>query len=221
MAYPALPVKTSTTGPKILTFAGAFALLVTVAVAVLVVRLFLSVVPLGVVAADGAPGPDAVGGTEVPGSVSVELAADTTYVVYLAAPTGSEAELAGDVTVTDPAGAEVPRIPGPASTSTRDGVTAEDVYTFRAGAAGEYTVAAPALADPSASASASIVVAQGHDMPGFFAGLFGTIFGVFLAIGLGMVGLGMTVAGGIWWYVRRSRRRLSPGAPPPREEWQR
>ncbi|SEE64163.1 hypothetical protein [Ruania alba] len=212
MSIPPPPAPTSTTGPKILTFSGAAVLVLAIAVIVVVVRLFLSVLPFGVVAADGAPGPDAAGGTEVPGTVSLELTADSTYVVYLAHPSGLDGvELAEAVTVTGPGGTPVAGIPAPASSSTMNGVTAQDVFAFRTDAAGEYTVAAPALADSAATPWATVVVAEGHDMQGFFGGLFGSVFGVFAAIALGVAGVGMTLGGAIWWYIRVHPQR--PYAP--------
>src|SRR5690625_2734790 len=116
MAYRPLPVKTSTTGPKILTGVGVLMLLAAIAVAVGVVRLFLSVLPTGLVAADGAPGADAAGGTEVPGSVTLDLTGDSTYVVYLARPSGSTGvQLSDMVSVTGPDGQEA--LPGMAPSS--------------------------------------------------------------------------------------------------------
>ncbi len=210
MTYPASPAKTSTTGPKILTFGGIGLLVVTAVLAVFVVRLFLSVLPLGIVDSDGSPGPDAVGGTDVPGSVTLTLETDTAYTVYLAFPSNTAAALSEDPTVTDAMGTILPGLPAPASTSTIGGVSAEGVHTFRTSAAGEYTIDVPELADPDSTPWATAVVTEGDDLPAFFSGLFGTVFGVFLAIGLGVLGLGMVVGGGIWWYVR-SRVRNAPG----------
>ncbi|HIZ37909.1 MAG TPA: hypothetical protein H9815_19195 [Candidatus Ruania gallistercoris] len=217
MAYSPLPVKTSTRGPKILTAVGVVLLLAAIAVVVLVVRLFLSVLPTGIVAADGAPGQEAAGGTEVPGTVTLSLPADTTYAIYLAHPSSADdVELSDRITVTGPDGQAAIPAPTPSGTLTRSGVSAHDVSSFRTGAAGDYTVTAPELQDPDSTAWATIIVAESDNIPGFIGSVFGTIAGVFLAIGLGLAGLIVTIIGAIWWYTRgQNRRRVEAGGPNP------
>lgn len=213
MAYSPLPVKTSTTGPKILTAVGVLMLIAALAVVGLVVRLFLSVLPTGIVGADGAPGPDAVGGTEVPGSVTLDLPASSAFAVYLARPSGSTGvQLSDTVSVTGPDGQEAfPGITPSGSVDVR-GVSARDVYSFRTSDAGEYTVTAPELTDPDAVEWATIIVAPSKEVPAFFGGIFGTIAGVFVAIGLGGAGLIVTIIGAVWWYTRsKDRRRVEAG----------
>src|SRR5699024_11091454 len=139
------------TGPKILTGVGVLMLIAALPVAGLVVRLFLSVLPTGIVGADGAPGPDAVGGTEVPGSVTLDLPASSAFAIYLARPSGSTGVQHSDiVSVTGPEGQEA--FPGftPIGSVAVRGVSARIVYFFRTGDAGEYTVTAPELTDPDA-----------------------------------------------------------------------
>ena len=219
MAYSPLPVQTSTRGPKILTWVGVGLLLAAIAVVVLVVRTFLSVLPIGIVAADGAPGPDAAGGTEVPGTVTLSLPAETTYAVYLAYPSGVSVQLSEEVEVTGPDGEPASRTSVPSGTTTSNGVTARDVSAFRTGAAGDYTITAPELENPDTAPWATIIVTESDSIPGFVGGLFGTIAGVFLAIGLGIAGLIVTVLGAIWWYTRNQNRRQveagGPNPPPP------
>ncbi|UFU06082.1 hypothetical protein [Ruania halotolerans] len=220
MSMPAPPATTSTTGPKILTFSGAVVLACAIVVIVVVVRLFLSVLPLGVVGADGAPGPEAVGGTDVPGSVTLPLSADTTYAVYLAHPSHADGvALSAAVSVTGVSGETVRSTAGPSGSSSSNGVGAHIVHTFRTSGAGEYTVDVPTLADPGVTPWATVVIAEGDDLPAFFTGVFGTVFGVFAAIGLGVAGTAMTLAGVIWWHLRsRARAAVPPGyaGQPPR-----
>ena len=214
MAYSPLPVKTSTQGPKILTAVGVVLLLAAIAVVVLVVRLFLSVLPTGIVAADGAPGPDAAGGTGVPGTVTLSLPADTTYAIYLAHPTGVSVQLSDEIVVTGPDGQPAGSAATPSGTTTHHGVTARDVDAFRTGAAGNYTLTAPELENPDPSRWATIIVTESDSIPGFVGGVFGTIAGVFVAIGLGLAGLTVTIVGAIWWYTRRqNQRQVGAGGP--------
>ncbi|WP_147918904.1 hypothetical protein [Ruania zhangjianzhongii] len=217
MAYSPLPVQTSTKGPKILTAVGVLLLLAAIAVIVLVVRLFLSVLPTGIIAADGAPGPDAAGGTEVPGTVTLSLPAQTTYAVYLAHPSSVDGLLLSDrITVTGPDGQAASPAATPSGTTTSNGVSASDVSSFRTGAAGDYTVTVPELEDPDATPWATVIVTESDNIPGFIGGVFGTIAGVFVAIGLGLAGLTVTIIGVIWWYTRRqNRRRVEAGGPNP------
>ncbi len=213
MAYRPLPVKTSTTGPKILTAVGVLMLIATIAVVVVVVQLFLSVLPTGIVSDHGAPGPEAAGGTQVPGTATLHLEANTTYVVYLAQPSSSPSvELSDQVEVITPSGQAAGPTPVPGSSITVNAVSARSIFAFLSGPAGEYTITAPPLVDPDAAPWATVVVAPGDDLPSFFGGLFGTISGVFLAIGLGVVGLIVTTIGAIWWYTRRKdQRRVAAG----------
>lgn len=207
------PVKTSTRGPKLLTAIGALCLVGAVVVAVIVVRLFLSVVPFGITSADGGPGNNAVGGVEVPGEVTLTLDGDTTYAVYLAHPSAADGIVLADrVTVTGPGGAEVARVAGASDHSTTNSVSAESLFTFRTGSAGEYTVDAPPLAGPAATPWAQVIVAPQKALGGFLGSLFGTIAGVFVTIGLAGAGVVMVLIGGIWWYTRsKARKQLQRG----------
>lgn len=213
MTHSPLPVKTSTTGPKILTGVGVLMVIAALAVVALVVRLFLSVLPTGIVGADGAPGADAVGGTEVPGSVTLDLPASSAFAIYLARPSGSTGvQLSDMVSVTGPDGQEAfPGITPSGSVDVR-GVSAHDVYSFRTSDAGEYTVTAPELTEPDAVEWATIIIAPTKEVPAFLGGVLGSLAGVFVAIGLGMVGLIVTIIGAIWWYTRsKDRRRVAGG----------
>lgn len=217
MTTPAVP-KTSRKWPITLTAAGVVLLIGAVVVAVMVARLFLSVVPFGVVSADGGPGSDALGGTEVPGEVTVVLEANSVYAVYLAHPSAAvEAELLDQVTVTAPDGAEVSEVPAPSSNSTVNDVSASSIFAFRTGAAGEYTVTAPPLTASSDAPWASVIVAPHQGFGGFFSSLFSSIAGVFIALGMAGVGIVLVLVGAIWWYTRsRTRKQVLAGQWVPR-----
>lgn len=217
----------STRGAKVLTFSGAFLLLLTVVVAVLVARVFVGVLPTGVVTSGGEPGPAVVASVDAPGAVEVELEADR-YAVYLAQPsTGSDdpedaVGLAGDLLVTGVDGTVVD-----ASGSThvsmstgRGGVSAHTVASFTITEPGTYEVIVPPTTDGS---PATVLLTPDQDFAPFFAGIFGSVLGVFVAIGLGILGFLMTAGGIVWWVLARRPRlpsadlpqadRRLPGAP--------
>jgi hypothetical protein len=93
--------------------------------------------------------------------------------------------------------------------ASRGGVTASTVAGFTSVEAGAYTVSVP----PSPVDGAQVLLVEDTEVGGFLAGLFGTIAGVFLVCVLAVVGLGMTIGGGVWWgYRARARHALTrPG----------
>ncbi|MFS0702234.1 hypothetical protein AB6N24_19855 [Cellulomonas sp. 179-A 4D5 NHS] len=211
-AAPATP--RSTRGAKILTAGGALLLLLTLVVGIGVARVFLGVLPLGVVTSQGEPGPAVVASLDAPGATEVELPADR-YAVYVAQPSadrggagdGDDAVgLAADLVVTGADGTAVDTSRGPQVTSTTGGggVTAHTVASFTITEPGTYTVVAPPTEDGS---TATVLLAPDQDFAPFLAGIFGSILGVFLAIGLGLVGF-LLLAGGIVWWVLARRTRL-------------
>lgn len=205
--------KTSRKAPVAVTILGAVCLVGAVVAAVIAVRLFMSVIPLGVVAADGSPGSKAVGGVEVPGQVALRLDADTTYAVYLARPAAADdVDLMGPVTLVGPDGAEVAHVPGASGHSSMNGVEAETLFTFSTADAGEYTLAAPPMAPSSWAPWAHVIVTPAPATGGFIASVFGTIAGIFVTIGLALAGGILVIVGGIWWYTRaKARRQLQAG----------
>lgn len=211
------PAPRSTRGAKVLTFSGAFVLLLTIAVGIGVARVFVGVLPVGVLASDGGPGPETVASLDAPGAVEVELDADR-YAVYVAQPTdgrGADDDpvgLASDLLVADPDGAVVDTSGGThvSSTTGRGGVTAHTVASFTITEPGTYQVVAPATEDGS---PATVLIAPDQDFAPFFAGIFGSILGVFLAIGLGLIGGLMLVGGIVWWVLARRPRLPSADLP--------
>ncbi|MBZ2198392.1 hypothetical protein [Occultella gossypii] len=208
------PVKTAVRGPIILTVTGAVVLIAAIVIGVIVVRLFLSVLPLGLVGSDGGPGPDAAGGAEVPGTLTLDLEADSTYVVLLSYPSNApEPELSDSVTVIGPDGEPAAPAAGASLTVTTGGVSARDIEYVQTGAAGPYTIEVPPLADPAATPWARIVVAEVDALPGFFAGVAGSIAGVFLVFGLGIAGVAMVIGGAVWWSSRARAGRAQAAGP--------
>lgn len=214
-AAPATP--RSTRGAKVLTFSGAFVLLLTLALSIGVARVFVGVLPLGVVTSAGEPGSAVVASLDAPGAAEVELTADR-YAVYVAQPsTGREDEddavgLATDLLVSASDGTVVDTSRGTQVTMTTGGggITARTVASFTITEPGTYTVIAPATEDGS---PATVLLAPDQDFAPFFAGIFGSILGVFLAIGLGLVGLLMLAGGIVWWVLARRTRLPSADLP--------
>ncbi|WP_141372268.1 hypothetical protein [Cellulomonas cellasea] len=213
-AAPAAP--RSTRGAKVLTFSGAFVLLLTLALSIGVARVFLGLLPLGVVTSAGEPGPAVVASLDAPGAAEVELAADR-YAVYVAQPSsGGDADdavgLATDLLVSASDGTVVDTSRGTQVTMTTGGggVTAHTVASFTITEPGTYTVIAPATEDGS---PATVLLAPDQDFAPFFAGIFGSILGVFLAIGLGLLGVLMLAGGIVWWVLARRTRLPSADLP--------
>ncbi|WP_258724381.1 hypothetical protein [Cellulomonas sp. NS3] len=207
----------STRGAKILTAGGALVLLLTLALSIGVARVFLGVLPLGILTSQGEPGSAVVASLDAPGVTEVELAADR-YAVYVAQPSAGRddaddaAGLAADLLVAAADGTVVDTSRGPQVTSTTGGggVTARTVASFTITEPGTYTVVSPPTEDGS---PATVLLAPDQDFAPFFAGIFGSILGVFLAIGLGLVGLLMLAGGIVWWVLARRTRLPSADLP--------
>ena len=211
-ALPQRPVATSLRGPVTMTTIGVLLLVATAVVAFFVVRTFVSIVPFGVLDGSGNPGSASVASTTAPGTTTATLEPGY-YDLYLVVPASERyARLEGTAQLVHSDGTSVTaEPPGVNGTATMGGSRAFIVAGFRVETAGEHTLTVPV----ASSADAQVVLVEGHDLAGFMSGVFGTVGGVFLAIGLGVVGFGLTVGGVIWWVVRaRARRRVAAGRQP-------
>lgn len=194
----------STRGPAWLTVTGVLLVLAAAVVAALVARGMAVMLPMDVLGPDGTPGSGVVGVVDVPGTAQMELEADTDYALYLAVQgEAAEAELSGDIRVEAPDGrARAATSAVGVSVSTARGATsARTVASFETDEAGTYTLTAPAL---EGGGDGLVLVAPDRPVLPFVAGIFGSVLGVFLAIGLGLTGVPMTVLGIVWWRRRRS-----------------
>ncbi|NKY38335.1 hypothetical protein [Cellulomonas septica] len=215
-SYPPPSPSTSTTprrslvGPVVLTSAGALLLVGAIVAAVVVARTFLSLLPLGVIDAQGDAGPSAVAWTDVPGAVDVDLAPGRYDVFLVVDDVDAHTGLDADVRVVGPDGSpvEVDDAPGVSINAQRGDRRAFNVAAFTVTAAGEHTVVVPG----SPSDGALAVVAEGQRTSSFLLGVFGTIGGVFLTIVLGLLGLGLTAGGVVWWALRARARTVGPTA---------
>lgn len=189
------------TGPAWTTFIGVGLVVVAAVVAGFAVQAFIGVLPGGVLTLDGSPG-GAVVATVDAGTRGTATLEPGRYTLWLAAP-GSEGTLTGPVQVTGPDDRAVPlRTPSTSSQITMGDTYAVAGSTFAATTAGRYVIAVPA-AEPATARVLLVPTASEQDLA---HGILGTVGGAFLAIGLGLVGTGMAVGGGIWWWMRRHPR---------------
>ena len=206
------PVRTSLAGPVTMTSIGAVLLVATIVVAVFVVRTFVSIVPLGVLDAGGDPGSSSLASTPAPGSTTARLDPGY-YHLYLVVPVSEQyGTLDGDALLTGTDGTAITAEPSAVNGSaSMGGSRAFTVAGFRVEQGGEYTLTVPV----ASSDDAQVVLVEGHDVAGFFAGVLGTVGGVFVSIGLGAIGFGLTGGGGVGGDVRgRARRRVAAGPQP-------
>lgn len=209
----AVPPETSLRGPVWLTVSGAVLCLVAVAAAVLVARTFVGILPTDLLDGDGGPGPGVVATLDAPGTTTVDLEADTRYVVLVAEPwTGGSEEgehtgLTADVVVRTPdeRTLEASLSPGVNLTSSRGGTTVHSVGAFRTDVGGEHTLQAPAA--EGGAEDVQVLVALDEPFLPFFTGIFGTVMGVFVVIGAALLGVPMLVIGIVWWRRRAAARR--------------
>ena len=199
MTLPApAPAPRRATGPVWLTFTGVGLVVVAAVAAGFAVRAFLGVLPSGVLRLDGSPGGDVVATVDA-GAQGTATLEPGRYTLWLAAP-GSEGTLTGPAQVTGPDDRAVPlRTPSMSSQITMGDTYAVASSTFTATTAGQYVLTVPA-AEPSTARVLLVPTASEQDLT---HGILGTVGGAFLAVGLGLVGTGMAVGGGIWWWVRR------------------
>lgn len=206
------PRPRSTRGPAGLTLAGVLLVLAAAVVAAVLARGMAGMLPTDLLDADGEPASGVVGVVDAPGTARMDLEADTDYAVYLAmqAP-GEDAALADDVRVQAPDG-RVTQASSAAEvsvTTSRGPTTAWTVGAFETNEAGTYTLTAPAV---RGGADALVLVAPDQPVLPFVAGIFGTVLGVFVAIGLSLAGVPMTVLGVVWWRRRAAELRGAPAA---------
>lgn len=208
------PRARSTRGPAGLTVAGVVLVVAAAVVAVLVARGMAGMLPTDLLGADGKPASGVVGVVDAPGTARMDLEADTDYAVYLAMQRPPEGvDLAGDVRVEAPDGrvtlasssAEV------SVTTSREPTTAWTVGAFETDEAGTYTLTAPAVSN---GGDALVLVAPDQPVLPFVAGIFGTVLGVFVVIGLALAGVPMTVLGVVWWRRRATEPAGGPAGPP-------
>ncbi|NCT90902.1 hypothetical protein GXB85_08065 [Cellulomonas sp. APG4] len=195
------PPRRNLRGARALTFGGVAALALAVVVGGLAVVLALRTLPTDVLDRHGDDGAGVLVAVPVPGSGSVELSPGD-HAVYLARPAGAGATPSAQdaLTVTGPDGEPVRlRSPGVSGETTMGGTTASTITGFSADVAGTYTVTAVADGLPD---DARVLVVTDAGFGTFFGGLAGTIAGVFTAVVLGIVGVTLTVTGGVLWYLR-------------------
>ncbi|MBD5787593.1 hypothetical protein IF650_15585 [Cellulosimicrobium terreum] len=166
---------------------------------------FLRALPTGVVDTAGRPGSAALGSGEVPGAADVTVTSGEPYSVWAVTVGGDEPFDVDDVTVACDGGTgptvSFPAVSGSSGAGT---YTARTVAQLIAPADGTCTVAVAAGPGSSAGPGGStFVVTEGWRFGELVATVGGTILLWFVAIGGGVVGLGLLVGGIVWRYVSR------------------
>lgn len=203
---PAAVPPRSITGPLALTSVGTLLLAAAQVLGLLVAQSFLAVLPTGVLASDGTPGPDAVAYTAVPGVVTAVLERGRHDVFLVVDADHAHTGLLGPVEVVGPDGQRVAvdDAPGVSINASRADRRAFNVAAFDVTTPGEHAVVLPRAATPGAVA----VVAEGMPTWSFARGVLGTVAGTFAVVGLAAVGLAVTAGGVAWWARRAPARRL-------------
>lgn len=193
-------------GARVLTWVGAALLAISLVAAGFGVSSFFNVLPVGVVTSTGEPGPNAIGGGEVPGELEIYATHGERIVIWEATPRGESFTMhRDDLQVTGSEGEVQVRMPSVSGNSSIGDVQARTVAEFVAPSEGGYTI----VVDAVEGSSSSFIAARGDSFPGFFAGLFSTIVLWFIAIGGGITAVILLVCGIVWGMVRARR----PAAP--------
>ncbi len=187
-------------GAAVLVVAGAVVLVGALVAGVLGVTLFLRAIPTGVVQSGGAPGPAAIASGTVPGEAEVDVADGEPYTVWAVVAPGEVAFAADDVGVTCDGSVVLVSAPSVTGSSGAGTTSAETVGEFTAPADGTCTVA---VSTAQGAPSESFLVTEGWRFGEFFATVGGTVLLWLLAIGGGLLGLGLLVGGIVWRVVAR------------------
>ncbi|WP_154796101.1 hypothetical protein [Occultella kanbiaonis] len=201
-------VRTSTKGPKILTFAGLGCLAIVIALVCFVVFAFTW--NQAVLSTDGSPGPTVTLAVDAPGEGLVDVTTTDRQRVYLAYPTGAPMPgLDGEIIVHASTGQAIEvLVPDGGSDVSEDGTTAHLIGLFDPTAAGEYRIEVPATTD--GSAATVLVQPTTSDQDGLGQVVFAAL-AIPVAICLGALGVVMSICGGVWWYRRAVARRQLQG----------
>lgn len=211
-------------GPRLLIASGVLLVVLAVVAAVVAASAFWRTLPTDVVTRDGRAGGAVLVEVPVPGEQEVRLEQGR-YAVWLALPASSRGSTTGgaalepgarattEVEVRTADGEPVPVDPPSYSgTVGMGGTDARVAASFAVPADGTYVVSAVGPAEDGGR----LLVTPDEGVLGLMSGIFGTIGGVFLALLLGAVGLGLLAGGLVWRYRRRHPPRTAgPGQVPP------
>ncbi len=199
------PRRTSTTGPKIAVGTGVTLLLLSVGLFIVGIIAVVRVTPTDVLHLDGSPSSGVVATVDAPGEATVDLPADSAYALYLVRTGTPYAAPEGAAAVTAPDGDAVSvQSPSLSSEVTMGRTHAEAFASFRTDAAGTYRIEAPSTTDGGA---AQMLLVPDAGMGTFLGGLFGGVAGILGGVFLGLLALGLLIAGCIMWAVRRGNAR--------------
>jgi len=198
-------------GPTVLVVLGILSLLGALGAGVLGARAMVEVIPLGILTLSGEPGDKVVAVLDTPGTTELELDGGEDYSFFLVAPENQRPSLGGEITVLAPDGsASAVAHTALASETTVGSTTARAVADLVATSSGGHVIQVPRPSSPDAEVwLADVTVPEAP-----VASIFGGVAGIFLAVILGLVGVGLLVAGLVWRVLRRPpdtpRAQLAP-----------
>lgn len=199
-AYGAPAPRTSTTGARVLTGLGVLTLVVAVVLAVVGVRSIGSVVadPL-----ESGPGSIVIARGEAGTPLELDAEAGRTYSLVSIDRTSGRT-MPSSTDVTGPDGSPTRVVPASDSTNLDlDGASITRFASFTTGSAGTYTIEVVS----SQSRSWDVAVVDPSAVEDLARDLGVGVVLVVAGVLAGLLGLALTVAGAIWWGVRRSNQK--------------
>lgn len=201
----ATPVRTSTTGAKILTGIGALFLLLALVLVVVGIDRLADTVSED--ALEVRPGADvtAEAREDVPGPALFTAERDTRYAVLFIGPAEERID-DDDLVVTGPDGAQVGLAESNMSYSFSAAQTTTHVATFESDAAGSYTVS---VTGTSATARGDLAIIDDELIAGLVVGAVSGVLIIVAGVFAGILGVGLLIGGAVWWGVRRSAAKAA------------
>lgn len=190
----------STKGATALVVVGAVVMVLALVAGVLGATTFVRALPTGVVDATGRPGSDALASGDVPGEAEVDLVGGQPYTVWAVRPAGDDGFSVADVTVTCPDGELGVGWPGVTGNAGLGAYEATTVAEVSAATSQRCTVA---VAAGSSDPGTTFVVTEGWRFGEFFTTIGGTILLWFVAVGGGLLGVGLLIGGIVWRVLAR------------------
>lgn len=215
--FPPPPVRTSTTGPKVMTFVGIGLLLI--AAAVLIAGIVQVAATVSRFSDEPSRSSHSLDYVRLPGSLSFTGEAGEEYAIVVNSTSSRTIDL-DDVEVTAPDGLPVDLSTSSVNfeNSTPGSENHVRAVTFTAPLDGTYSAT---VTGRSAGLSGSMTAVDADEIASIIGRTAVAVVAIVGSALLGVLGLGLTIGGGVWWKSRsNARKRTStwptgPGAPPP------
>ena len=213
--FPPPPVRTSTTGPKVMTFVGIGLLII--AAAVLIAGIVQIVSTVSRFSDEPSRSSHSLDYVRLPGSLSFTGEAGEEYAIVVNSTSGRTIDL-DDVEVTGPDGRPVDLSISSVNfeNSTPGSETHLRAITFTAPLDGTYSTT---VTGSSADLPGTLTAVDADEIASVIGRAALAVVAIVAAALLGVLGVGLTIGGGIWWHSRSTARKRAwtggPGAPPP------